>query len=211
MSEATRSIVFDTRDGQVSVNMTAGLMAGIQSVQSGIGAIAKKGNANNRYTYARLDDILVKLTPLLVAADLTLVQLPVMVGPPEQNEPGVYTMLAHVDGGHIMSTVGSSGLEQKGMNDLQQDGATYSYLRRYVIGALFAIATEEDTDGRAPRRKAKAQQPQRQANALKYGDGSSVDPKPATVKVYNDYRNANGKAPASRAELEAWYVANKGG
>ena len=73
---------------------------------------------------------------------------------------GLQTLLLHESGEFILEFVISdiptpTTKEGVPMNPIQEVGKTLTYLRRYSIGAVLNLATEEDTDGEPERKETK--------------------------------------------------------
>ncbi len=94
------------------------------------------------YKYASLDNILKMLRPLLAKNGLAMLQSQEV----KDEEIIVKTLLTHTSGEWIEVTAAAPFENLKGMNSFQVIGAGTTYLRRYSIANLFAIASEEDTD-----------------------------------------------------------------
>ena len=63
---------------------------------------------------------------------------------------GVTTMLLHESGQWISNNVSLPLGEEKGKNSAQVAGSIISYLRRYSLGAILGLYSDEDVDGNAP-------------------------------------------------------------
>jgi len=111
------------------------------------------------YKYASLDNILKMLRPLLAKNELAMLQSQEV----KDGEIVVKTLLTHTSGEWIEVTASAPFENLKGMNSFQVIGAGTTYLRRYSIANLFAIASEEDTDA-SQKVKTKPQQTQEQQN-----------------------------------------------
>jgi hypothetical protein len=108
------------------------------------------------YKYASLDNILKMLRPLLAKNGLAMLQSQEV----KDGEIVVKTLLTHTSGEWIEVTASAPFENLKGMNSFQVVGAGTTYLRRYSIANLFAIASEEDTDA-SPKQNPKSQQNQK--------------------------------------------------
>lgn len=112
------------------------------------------------YKYASLDNILKMLRPLLAKNGLALLQSQEI----QDGEIVVKTLLTHTSGEWIEVTASAPFENLKGMNSFQVVGAGTTYLRRYSIANLFAIASEEDTDASPKSNKKPNPQPQQKQN-----------------------------------------------
>jgi len=91
------------------------------------------------YKYAELKTILGLVKPLLSANGLILMQ-------PLQGST-IDTILVHADSGEgIVSSKDYEIVSLKGMNNYQSEGAGISYMRRYALGCLLGIVSDEDVD-----------------------------------------------------------------
>jgi len=112
------------------------------------------------YKYASLDNILKMLRPLLAKNGLALLQSQEI----KDGEIVVRTLLTHTSGEWIEVTASAPFENLKGMNSFQVVGAGITYLRRYSIANLFAIASEEDTDASPKNDKKPNPKPQQKQN-----------------------------------------------
>ena len=91
------------------------------------------------YKYAELKTILNLVKPLLSANGLILMQ-------PLQGST-IDTILVHAESGEgIVSSKDYEIVSLKGLNDYQSEGAGISYMRRYSLGCLLGIVSDEDVD-----------------------------------------------------------------
>ena len=91
------------------------------------------------YKYAELKTILNLVKPLLSANGLILMQ-------PLQGST-IDTILVHAESGEgIVSSKDYEIVSLKGMNNYQSEGAGISYMRRYSLGCLLGIVSDEDVD-----------------------------------------------------------------
>jgi hypothetical protein len=101
--------------------------------------------------YATLDNILEGTRPVLLKHSLCVLQ-PV-------SECGVETIIMHTSGEWVSSDCANIPTEQsKGLSMAQARGVSITYMKRYQLGSLLGISTDEDTDGQ-------------------YGDNTSLEPK----------------------------------
>lgn len=115
-------------------------MAQFQGQCPGIGT---RGQAD-RYKYARLEDIMTVITPLLSQNGLNIT----FNTEQSENALTVTTHVHHV-GGHTQSTTFAVPVpEIRGTNETQKMGAANSYARRYgIVNALNLRIMGEDNDG----------------------------------------------------------------
>ena len=107
--------------------------------------------------YASLDAVIAGTERLLATNGLSVVQLPIGMGEVgDMCEVGMETTLLHESGEFISNNIylkipyptNKAGNKS---NPIQEVGKTLTYLRRYAIGAVLNLATEEDTDGEPNR------------------------------------------------------------
>jgi hypothetical protein len=133
-------------------------------------------NPHFKSNYADLAEIINTVRPTLTKHGLSVVQIPGFA----EGVVTVETMLLHKSGEWIKGTAGAPASKQ----DAQGVGSAVTYLRRYSLAAVCAIAQEDD-DGNA------ASQP-KQATA------AHTAPVPAAKKP-----EANGDRPATDDQLKA--------
>lgn len=95
-------------------------------------------DANNPFfksKYATLDAILEAVNGPLSDAKLSFAQFP--------DETGLTTILMHKSGEFLQATYSVPLAKQ----DPQGAGSAITYMRRYALGAILGIATENDDDG----------------------------------------------------------------
>lgn len=92
------------------------------------------------YKYADLSVIIETINPLLEKHNLGFSQ--------PLNGNCVDTIIFHIDtGDSIKSSVEiPSGVKMKGMNDFQVLGSAITYLRRYSLGSVLGLITDDDID-----------------------------------------------------------------
>jgi len=106
-------------------------------------ATVKSDKGSYSYTYAGLADVAEAAMPLLSKHGLSFVTLP---------GPGTLTgILLHASGQSLTATLPIAG------NSPQQIGSSLTYMRRYLLGCMTGLVTDDDDDGRqaqaASRRK----------------------------------------------------------
>ena len=134
------------------------------AAQAELPAIAQNNKAQafkgGSYTYANINDILMRVTPILTRHGLCLMQNVTAT----ETTVGVESLLFDVDGNKLSSgvfTVSTAGLMQKGV---QAHGSAVTYARRYSLVAFLGLAYgTPDDDGQAACEH--YYRPQRQAPA----------------------------------------------
>ena len=100
--------------------------------------------------YATLDNIIEATKHVLTANGLCVFQ-PI-------SDQGIETIILHTSGEWIASDTASIPAEiSKGLSAAQSRGVAITYMKRYQLGAMLGISTDDDTDGQ-------------------YGDNSEVKP-----------------------------------
>lgn len=139
-------IIRDLRGGEVA-RAPGGLARALVQVQTSLPLVAKtktakipgkNGGQGYSYTYADLADVTAAAMPLLTANGLAFMCRP------RATERG-YELV-----GVLMH---ESGEEREGAlplhgNDPQQMGGGITYMRRYLLGSMLGIVTDDDVDGR---------------------------------------------------------------
>lgn len=116
---------------------TSELTKSLISFQKEVGTITKDAiNPHFKNTYASLSAIIEAIKEPLGKNGLTYVQFP-----SQQN--GLTTRLMHESGEFMEETY----FMTPSKNDPQGTGSAIAYARRYALGAILGLATEEDDDG----------------------------------------------------------------
>lgn len=130
-------------------------------------------------SYATLDAILGELLPKLNENKIMLSQSPVFEEAENGLRIGVETTLFHESGQYLQYDPFFMELEKGAkMNMAQSAGSVITYAKRYAVGAIFGISTDEDKDGVSKVDKAKKENE-------KNGYGKSDYKKPDTKKEEN--------------------------
>jgi hypothetical protein len=116
--------------------------AAFAAMQPQLPAVARKGTAHNNKAYARFEDIIGAIMPVLAAHQFGL-SFRVF------EQPGkvvVRAILSH-SGGHSESTEFAYPFDASGnKNAIQAIGSATQYGKRYTASALLGIATKDDKD-----------------------------------------------------------------
>lgn len=99
--------------------------------------VSMKGGGSYSYTYADLADVTAQSAPILAKYGLAFATYP------QQTESGAVLvgMLLHKSGQHLEGSLPIRG------NTPQELGGWLTYGRRYLLGCLTGIVTEDDVDG----------------------------------------------------------------
>ena len=104
-----------------------------------------KGKKGYGYKYADLPAIIQTITPIFKTCNLSFTQLTGGDG----ESVSITTILIHNETGeYFETTISGSVKDNKGnMSFIQAQGSVITYLRRYSLGAILGIVTDEDIDG----------------------------------------------------------------
>lgn len=111
--------------------------------------VPTKSGGSYSYTYADLADVTAAAFPLMVKHGLAFTCLPRIT------ERGGYELaghLLHVSGEELVGALPLHG------NDPQALGGGITYMRRYLLGCMLGIVTDDDADGRQAMGAQQAQQ-----------------------------------------------------
>lgn len=122
-----------------SIKEIAGALVKFQNEVTGV----KKDGSNPFFKskYATLDNFITTVRTPMVKHGLSFTQLP-------SGENELVTMLMHESGEYLSATAKMAPKT----NDPQGQGSAITYMRRYALGALLGIATEDDDDGNSATR-----------------------------------------------------------
>ena len=117
------------------------IAAAFQKALSEIKAVTKDSkNPFLKNKYASLDAIIETCKPVLAANGLAFFQ--------QVTTEGVNTVIMHTSGEKIESGYLKIDYEiSKGLSHAQACGVSITYSKRYQLGSMLGISTEEDTDG----------------------------------------------------------------
>ncbi len=118
-------------------------------------------NPHLKNRYATLDSLIEAIRLPLATNGLSFIQ-PLQTL--ENDKMILETWLLHESGQYFVSSVRVEPMTgNRGVNDMQALGSTLTYLRRYTLGAMLGISSEQDDDGNAGKKPAQQQQPQPQS------------------------------------------------
>lgn len=164
-----------------------------QALVQAIGEIKtiKKDSKNPflKNKYASLDTILESVKPIMSKHKLAVMQ--------NITDAGVETVVMHEGGEWISSgTMLIPTQEAKGLSNAQIRGVAITYSRRYQLGAMLGIATEEDEDGQ-------------QSNEQPDGPAKKAPVKKAADKQPAPAKQTPGEKPALNKNMPAYKRAYK--
>jgi hypothetical protein len=174
------------------------LQAELPTVHKGKTArVPTKNGGQYTYDYADLADVTAAVMPLLVKHGLSFTCLP------RRCDDGVYELV-----GVLLHTGGESidgALPIRG-SDPQAIGSAITYARRYLLGCLTGVVTDDDDDGAAAQAQEGANARQRPAQAP-----PAVPPALAAARdlAWGSWRK-HGGADDMAAFTEAFAAANGG-
>lgn len=149
--------LFQMQERAEAQRAKAAYLAALAQMQSELPAVARRGKGHNDKKYARFEDIVEAVKPVMSAHGFSLT---FRVAQSEKSMT-VTGVLGHAQG-HTESTDMTLPADTSGAkNPVQAWGSSASYGKRYVTLTLLCIATEdEDDDGRtaaSAKRKSSAQ------------------------------------------------------
>ena len=176
------------------------IFAALAKAQGKIKPVRKDGanpHLGNKYT--TLDAIIDEVKTPLSENGLSFLQ------PLTTDDRGLIleTWLTHSSGQYLMADVVVSPMSgNRGVNEMQALGSSLTYLKRYALGAMLGIASEEDDDGNKAGKPAKQN---RQAKKQQNGNGNVPTSPSELLKIINDriqvpYENVSHLFNAIRAE-----------
>jgi hypothetical protein len=172
------------------------LNAALARAQGEFPPIAKERTVDTgtySYSYAPLETILAAVRPALKEHGLAIVQR--LEAP--SGTPSLRTEIRHASGGVIAASFPLPTVPQ----NVQQLGSLLTYLRRYAIVAMLAVAAEEDDDG-AQARAAAAKEAEHEPDAA----GSTAEPTGSTFQpppLRADAEGANTLSDPQRRKIYA--------
>jgi hypothetical protein len=153
------------------VNIGPNIAKALAALQAELPTVAKSKKANvgqYGYTYADLSDVSEAVMPLLSKHGLAF------TAPPSRRDDGYYLVgiLLHESGEYIEGDYPLIG------NQPQQIGSAITYGRRYLLGCMTGVVTDDDDDGTlaqdAAKRPRKApQQPRKPTPAAETGEAAT--------------------------------------
>jgi len=146
----------------------AGLAKALLAFQAELPTVKKDAtNPFFKSKYADLNGIWEACRPLLTKHDLALTQLHKF----QEGQIILTTMLLHISGEYLTSDL---LLTPAKANDPQSVGSAMTYARRYAMGAMLGVATEDDDDGEKAMARDKKPIPQ------------ETSPKPSVPNAHED-------------------------
>lgn len=187
--------LFQMRSETLAREARAEYLRALSAMQAELPAAARNGRAHNDKAYARFEDIIEALRPILHKHGFSLTYRI------EQDDKAMIVtgVLGH-SGGHSESTSMKLPADTSGAkNAVQAWGSSASYGKRYVTLTLTGIATDDDDDGRA------ATNAKRKSSAQSKRDGT--DSRFNTIKVAfetaPDIATLNALSREHRDEIES--------
>lgn len=167
------------------------LALALTKAQAKMPVVPKRGkNPHFRSSYATLDDMLEAVRPVLAECNLAVVMQPVNEG----ELVGVKTILVHASGQFISSQI----TMRPSKAGPQEVGSMLTYLKRYSLGAVCGISTDEDDDANAAQEHFK----QYTAPAIA---GPSTGPQPQ--KSFQRNPAKDGEPVSENQQKRIWGIA----
>lgn len=146
--------------------MTQSLAAALAAFQAEMPTVPKshrasvptKSGGSYSYTYADLADVSAAVTPLLAKHGLAFSCCP----RPADRGYELVGRLLHTSGESVEGSLPLNG------GTPQELGSSLTYMRRYLLGALTGVVTDDDDDGRQAQVAAKRQQRPTEPTARDY-------------------------------------------
>jgi hypothetical protein len=144
-----------TETPQISLTFGIKLMTALSGFQSDCPTI-EKSKSGYGYKYAELSTIVETIRPILKKHKMGFTQH--MIG-----SDILRTIVFHFESGEYIQTDTKipSGVELKGMNLFQTDGAKFTYYKRYSITSILGIVSDDDIDARGHVKQDAEEQPKK--------------------------------------------------
>jgi len=111
----------------------------------------KKDSKGYNYNYAKLESLIEMAKPVLMANELSIIQMPTNA----DESISVTTRVLHSSGEWLEDSLSMPVVIPNGMNHAQACGSLITYARRYAYAAILSIA-QEDTDAHTGAQAAKS-------------------------------------------------------
>ena len=135
-------------------------------------ATVKSDKGSYSYTYAGLADVCEAAMPLLAKHGLSFVTMP------SQN---VLTgLLLHKSGQSLTASLPITG------STPQQIGSSLTYMRRYLLGCMTGVVTDDDDDGRIAQSQPRAKKAAKPAPRPEFPPAAAPPPPPPPAKADPD-------------------------
>lgn len=185
----------------MSTETTGALAKALAAFQAEMPTVPKSQTADTgkfRYTYASLADVSEAAMPLLAKHGLAFATVP------EVAEQGrvLRGVLLHSSGEQLTGVLPISG------TDMQSIGSALTYGRRYLMGCLTGIVTDDDDDGQAATRHAKQQRPAPQQSAAGQASPKASPSRQASEKQVKMMGALMSKLGMSDRDLALQFVAD---
>jgi len=137
--------LFEMREKARAIEAKAKYLAALSAMQSELPAANRMGTAHNGKKYARFEDVMEALRPVLAKHGFSIT----FRVDQDDKSMTITGVLGHADG-HTEQTQMRLPADTSGAkNAVQAWGSSASYGKRYVTLTLTGIATDDDDDGRA--------------------------------------------------------------
>lgn len=169
--------MFELHQRMAAQQAKASFLAAMSKMQAELPAAARKGKAHNDKAYARFEDVIEALRPVMAKHGFSLTFRMAQ----SDKAINIVGVLGHCDGHTEQTEMTLPADTTGGKNLVQAWGSAASYGKRYVTLTLTGIATEDDDDGRGAAR------PVRKSSAASKRDG--------TDKRFNEIKELFETAP----------------
>jgi hypothetical protein len=151
--------------------------------------VETKTGPGYRYTYADLADIMAAAAPILTKHGLSFSARPHLV---EQGAYELVGMLRHTSGEHDEGALPIYGRTP------QELGSSLTYARRYLLGCLTGIVTDDDDDAQTaqPAKRTRRQEPPTESEAKPATRTMSRTPKAQSLLIQDDGEAMTGPQQA---------------
>lgn len=173
--------------------------------KSNTATVPTKAGGQYTYRYADLADVMGAVAPLLSKHGLAFVTLPGT----DDNGGGTLTgRLMHASGDELTATLPISGSTPQAL------GSSLTYMRRYLLGCMTGVATDEDEDGQIaaqtqPEPQQRPQRPQRRpepepAPPLSDGSRDWIYSMLQERGITSATEQLNGMSKVIKRRLQSW-------
>lgn len=168
------------------------LLSGLMDVQREIPTMPKNAKGYG-YNYTDLDTITSVIKPILARHDISYMQ---SVGMNEQGQNILTTRIFNRNGEYIEDSTILPIVQSAKNNSAQTLGMSITYMRRYMLCAMFGITSDEDVDANTFNQQQNTQPPQNVQNVANAMNGTVTETKNIGIEIKNllESVDANGMA-----------------
>ena len=168
------------------------LLSGLMDVQREIPTMPKNAKGYG-YNYTDLDTITSVIKPILARHDISYMQ---SVGMNEQGQNILTTRIFNRNGEYIEDSTILPIVQSAKNNSAHTLGMSITYMRRYMLCAMFGITSDEDVDANTFNQQQNTQPPQNVQNVANAMNGTVTETKNIGIEIKNllESVDANGMA-----------------